>query len=380
MVMRKEIDIFSHRTHLSYDVFSLQYNLIKEDMVRQNYGEVLWQRLHVKLESGDIQDIFDKIKKDYICKTSFISNNEQYCLSSLYNIFYFSRKNKTKSDYYDENEPYVVQEQKELEDSSEFDFELCTKDKNLFKDIKQKLTEYGFKIINSFSYQGGFVPITFAYLKPDGIVYNTHEFDKVPFASIKQNYETNVINKIEKLFKQLEDTQNGIVVLHGIQGSGKTWLVRSILTEMKKRRAVVCSPPMVFLNDAGKLDNVMSNFKKSLLVFEDIGDLLTMDSSSNHIDARANLLNVSEGLLSLVADSIILITFNTDIKKIDPAIIRPGRCLANIEVGNLSFEHSQKLVGDIKLSKREYTLAEIYQIKNGEDPNSLNEVKGKMGF
>lgn len=92
-----------------------------------------------------------------------------------------------------------------------------------------------------------------------------------------------------------------------------------------------------------------------------------MDSPLQESDQRSNLLNLSEGLLSLLADSIIVLSFNHEPSKIDPAVWRPGRCLKYLRVGNLSYEMSESWLGDASklLEKREYSLAELYELKRG---------------
>ena len=381
MVQKTQQDIFNNKFHLQGDVFNVQYNLFKEELIRQNYGDVFCKVFDIELIDGEktIDSIVTKMKKDFVCNIVISKNDSDFCLSGVSTVIYLMRKHHYNSDYNDEPSPPQVTSLSIEEKGEKFYFEISSRNKNIYNEVENKLKEYGFRIINAFFYSSG-SPVTFAFLNKDGIFYSTHSFDKVELSSIEQNYSENVIIKTRKLLNQLELKQNGVIILHGMQGTGKTFLLRSIITEIKKRRAIICSPPMSFLNDAGKIDEVVSNFRESLLVFEDIGDLLTMDSSSVYVDARANILNISEGLMSLIANCIILVTFNTNIEKIDPAIIRPGRCLANIEINPLSYEHSKKLVGDIILPKREYTLAEIYQIKNGEDPNNMKEVKGKMGF
>src|SRR3990172_6430756 len=81
------------------------------------------------------------------------------------------------------------------------------------------------------------------------------------------------------------------------------------------------------------------------------------------MDARANLLNFADGFLSLLTDAIIVLSFNYDMKRIDPAVTRPGRCLAHIEVGRLKYEKAKELV-DFELDpKKDYSLAEIFEMK-----------------
>ena len=178
-----------------------------------------------------------------------------------------------------------------------------------------------------------------------------------------------MVDQIRGLVKTLENVNNGIVILHGPPGTGKTHLIRAILTEcIDTRSPIVCNPPLKFLNEMGLLTNAMTRFNSSLIVLEDLGDVLTKDAPVDHVQVNSNLLNVTDGLLSLLSDSVVLMSFNTKIKDINEAITRPGRCLANIHVGKLDVEQAANIlqtdgIEDAHLSKTEYTLAEIYEVK-----------------
>ena len=51
--------------------------------------------------------------------------------------------------------------------------------------------------------------------------------------------------------------------------------------------------------------------------------------------ALSRLLNLSDGLIGQGRDILVAITTNEDLSSLHPAVTRPGRCLAQIEVGRL---------------------------------------------
>ena len=81
--------------------------------------------------------------------------------------------------------------------------------------------------------------------------------------------------------------------------------------------------------------------------------------------------------MSLLLDSIIVVTFNHELSKINPALLRPGRCLERIEVNELPYEKAQKLV-PFEISKGNYSLAEIYEMKNTD--KQIEKVRRKIGL
>ena len=211
------------------------------------------------------------------------------------------------------------------------------------------------------------IHLSFAFPTQRGINTQHACFSPLPFEEIKDNYAKTIQEKFVKLSKDLEDVDNGLIIVSGPAGTGKTYLLRSLLSELgNTRNGVICSPSEPFLREGGTMSQLVSMFHRPIIVMEDIGDVLTVEAAKTHIDERANILNMSEGLLSEFMDAIIVLTFNNDIEHIDPAILRPGRCIAHLHIGPLTREHASELVGEA-LPRESYTLAEVYEMKrNGE--------------
>ncbi|MBI4203099.1 MAG: AAA family ATPase [Chloroflexi bacterium] len=211
-----------------------------------------------------------------------------------------------------------------------------------------------------------------------GVMVTQHDTPIVAFDQIAGNYTPEVVSKVQALLKQgLKDAKHGIVIISGPPGTGKSHLVHSLLSEVK-RNAVVCNPASTFLREARYLNRVTERFRRSLIVLEDVGEYLSEDNVSAHPDTAATLLNYSDGLLSIVADCLFILTFNADIGRISRAVTRPGRCLAHIHVGHLPHGHAQGLAG-FPIPQRNYTLAEVYEMRRtGEVPPEPQ--KERAGF
>ena len=96
--------------------------------------------------------------------------------------------------------------------------------------------------------------------------------------------------------------------------------------------------------------------------------------------AIANILNMSDGLMSDIFNVKFICTFNADINKIDEAILRKGRCFANYEFKPLCKEKTKALLEKLNIHKDDpqpMTLAEIYNYNN-ED--CTQQSTNKIGF
>lgn len=63
-----------------------------------------------------------------------------------------------------------------------------------------------------------------------------------------------------------------------------------------------------------------------LIVLEDSGELLAADARERTGQALSRLLNTTDGLLGQGMNVLVLVTTNEPLRKLHPAIQRPGRC------------------------------------------------------
>jgi hypothetical protein len=72
-----------------------------------------------------------------------------------------------------------------------------------------------------------------------------------------------------------------------------------------------------------------------VLVLEDSGEFLAPDAKQMAGQALSRLLNVCDGALGQATHSLVLVTANENVRRLHPAITRPGRCIAKIQFPEL---------------------------------------------
>ena len=175
-------------------------------------------------------------------------------------------------------------------------------------------------------------------------------------------YYNDDFREVDETIRTRLNQQNdkGIVLLHGLPGTGKTTYLRYLIGELKKKVLFVSPTVAGNLMNPEFIDLLIDN-QNAVLIIEDAENIM-MERKFNSDSSVSNLLNLSDGLLSDCLNVQIICTFNSSLDLIDSALMRKGRLIAMYEFGKLSKEKSQKLsehLGFDRDIQHPMTLAEI---------------------
>jgi ATPase family associated with various cellular activities (AAA) len=175
-------------------------------------------------------------------------------------------------------------------------------------------------------------------------------------------YYNDDFKDIDGIIRQRLNQQNdkGIVLLHGLPGTGKTTYLRHLIGELKKKVLFVSPSVAGNLMNPEFIDLLIDN-QNSILIIEDAENIM-MDRKYNSDSSVSNLLNLSDGLLSDCLSVQVICTFNSSLDLIDSALMRKGRLIAKYEFGKLVVEKAQRLsqqLGFDTVIKQPMTIAEI---------------------
>ena len=180
--------------------------------------------------------------------------------------------------------------------------------------------------------------------------------------SITDNYNDDFLTIHETITKRLNKNKDkGLVLLHGKPGTGKTSYIRYLISQVKKE--VIFLPPNMAMSitDPG-LMNVLIDNPNSIFVIEDAENIL-IDRNRNGSSSVSALLNLADGLLSDCLNIQIICSFNTDLSRIDSALMRKGRLIAKYEFKELEAHKAQALsnkLGFSTLITEPMTLTAVY--------------------
>lgn len=216
--------------------------------------------------------------------------------------------------------------------------------------------------------------------------YYLYPFEiKKPNLNLELNYGEAFMPVHEKIVAALSTKdKQGVLLLHGVPGSGKTHYIRYLINTLQEKELIYVPPDMAYALSSPDFLPFLMKHSNAVLIIEDAENIIR-DRQFQDNQAVANLLNLSDGLLGDCLNLQIIATFNSDITKIDAALLRKGRLIAEWKFDKLPADQAQKLSDQLGFTTKitePMTLAEIYGQSDeiGSLSGKNTENKKKIGF
>lgn len=212
--------------------------------------------------------------------------------------------------------------------------------------------------------------------------FDLTDFDIKPFdIDISTHYNDDFKEIHDLIIRSLTTkNKNGLILLHGKYGSGKTFYLRHLISKVE-RKFIYFPLEMIESLSSPEFLPFISKQPNSVLILEDCESLLVpRENGFSNASALSNLLNLGDGLLSDALSVNVICTFNAGIRKIDDAILRKGRLLARYEFKELETAKARDLAGKIGKGgniDRPMTVSEVY---NMDDKSFENPPQKSVGF
>lgn len=178
---------------------------------------------------------------------------------------------------------------------------------------------------------------------------------------IEANYNEDFLPIHTKIFEAIHSNKSGLILLHGVPGTGKTTYIKGLISNNKEANFIFIQND--FINSL--LDPEFISFllkqRNSILVVEDAEKVITSREQMKNESVVSTLLQLTDGLFSDYLNIKVICSFNTHLSKIDKALMRKGRMIAMYEFKPLSLDKTNKLLKNqgVKASDKGLTIAEI---------------------
>jgi Domain of unknown function (DUF5925)/ATPase family associated with various cellular activities (AAA) len=210
--------------------------------------------------------------------------------------------------------------------------------------------------------------------------------DTPHWQAIAANYADDVRAPLGRLMAMDEPPAQGgrLLLWYGDPGTGKTTAIRSMAREWARWADVhFILDPEEFFGSPDYLMHVVAaedewwernrskNRRWKVIVVEDADELIRADAGRTAGASLGRLLNLTDGILGHGMRVLLLITTNEPVRALHPAVVRPGRCLADVRFRPFTHhEASEWLQGqdtmpEGQLPAGDATLAELYRIRGG---------------
>ena len=162
------------------------------------------------------------------------------------------------------------------------------------------------------------------------------------------NYGKDFLIHNKNITRQLNEKSSGLYIFNGMQGTGKTSYIQHLIGSINRDFLYVPESLIEILADPSFIQVLMEK-ENAVLILEDAERaILKRQKGHSSPSGISNLLNMSDGIIGNVIKMPIILTFNSDLEDLDPAILRKGRCNYKHTFDKLSVSDAQDLAKYLK--------------------------------
>ena len=212
---------------------------------------------------------------------------------------------------------------------------------------------------------------------------DTEEYDlPVPDMDLELNYGSEFKKIHDIIIKRLNKTNDkGIILLHGDPGTGKTSYLKYLTKYVQDKDILFIPPSMAEMLSEPSIIPFLMEKKNSILIIEDAERVISDREGNGSPAGVSNILNLTDGILGDCLNIQVIATFNMKRERIDQALLRKGRLIAEHKFEKLPVDETNKLLdhlGKNHKSVEPMSLADIYNVDS--DEVRITKEKKSIGF
>ena len=206
--------------------------------------------------------------------------------------------------------------------------------------------------------------------------YGEYDFEPIKLEVAKDmdlalNYGEQFTEINDTIMTRLKEKPSGLYMFHGSPGTGKTTYIK-YLANVVDRDFIYVPTNMLeyFTTDPNSL-SILLRKPNSVLVLEDAEKAILKRDDGGSSSSVSSLLNLSDGIMSDIMKTAIILTYNCPKQDIDEALRRKGRLQIDYEFNLLPKKDALKLAHTLnypsdfidKEITKDMSLADIYNLQ-----------------
>lgn len=186
---------------------------------------------------------------------------------------------------------------------------------------------------------------------------------------------------LDVYFNKFMESKESVLVLFGPPGTGKSTFLRSLIRSNNYPTTIAYDKDVI--TSSALITEFYDDDNSRLLVYEDIDNHIGSRENGNFL--MSNFLNSAEGVITRPDKKVIFSTNLSSIERIDPALLRVGRCFDIIGFRELTQEEAGNVLVDMGREpknfsrKKSWSLAEVLSEEN-ICIQTINRFGVKTGF
>ena len=210
--------------------------------------------------------------------------------------------------------------------------------------------------------------------------YGEYDFEPIKLETHdNMDIELNYGNKFKEIHdivtQRLTEKPSGLYMFHGEPGTGKTTYIKYLAGNINRNFIYIPTNMLEYFTTDPNSLSVLLKKPNSVLVLEDAEKAILKREGGGSSCSVSSLLNLSDGIMSDIMKTAIVLTYNCPKQDIDEALRRKGRLQVDYEFDLLSKKDAIALAESLKYPteiieeeiKGNMSLADIYNLKTKVD-------------
>lgn len=179
------------------------------------------------------------------------------------------------------------------------------------------------------------------------LVFKTHTIKPLAL-DLHTMYNDDFVDVHQIIKTGLIEQSKGVVLLHGVAGSGKTNYIKWLTAQVPEKNFIFVPNSLIGALAEPQFMSMLIDHQNSVLVLEDCENYIAERvGGGNTSDVVSTILNIADGILSDVLECQFICTFNASLTDVDHALLRHGRLIAEYQFGELTADKANQYLKSV---------------------------------